>query len=182
MKAVAALAFTLLALAPTGAKAEVIDFRGENLATGKLEELKLNPVARATVVVFLSAKCPCSQTHVKHLGEIAREFKDFAFVGFVSNRDEDLKTAREYFAGLALPFPVYRDENAVIANRLGALKTPHAFLLDPKGAVVFDGGVSSSSNGLAADKYHLKLALSQMGEGRRPEPARVRTLGCEIRR
>jgi hypothetical protein len=182
MKGLSLLTVALSLVWSSPVLAQLPKITGENLATGKLLEFHTTPNAQGTVVVFVSSKCPCSQTHVQHLKALAGEFQGFDFVGVVANQDEDLKVAREYFAGLGLPFPVIRDSAAAIANALGAVKTPHAFVLNSKGEVVFDGGVSNSSNGLTAGKYHLQLALGQMRSGAKPEPSRVRTLGCEIKR
>lgn len=137
-----------------------------------------------TVVVFLSSRCPCSMAHEAQLAELAREFapKGIQFIGVHANQDEDRKLAEAHFQSVRLPFPVGRDEGAELANRLKAFKTPHAFLLNRRGEVIFQGGVDDSQDPSRAQKFFLRDALVAWQSGKRPDPSQVRVLGCAIRR
>lgn len=137
---------------------------------------------KGTVVVFLSSKCPCSRSHEPVLNRLAAEFPGFRFLGVHSNSDEAVADARAHFGKSGLSFPVLRDEDARLANRFGAVKTPHAFVLDPQGNRKFSGGVDDSHSAEAAKIPFLKLALQAVSAGREPERAEVRALGCVIRR
>ena len=117
---------------------------GPNIISGKSETVKGGP--KGLVVVFLSAKCPCSKSHTPELVQLAKEFKDFNFVAVHSNMDEKPELARDYFSELKLPFSVIQDYDARIADGFKALKTPHVFILDPSETVVFQGGMSDSKD------------------------------------
>lgn len=155
---------------------------GKDLLTGKVVSMEAEPSRKGTVVLFLSAKCPCSKSHETGLAELAREFTDFSFVALHSNSDEPLEFAAEHFRAVSLPFPVLRDEKAEIASRFGALKTPHAYVLGPKGECLFDGGVDDSKDPARAKQFFLKNALTEIRAGREPAEKTVRTLGCIIKR
>lgn len=133
------------------------------------------------VVVFLSSRCPCSQSHEKSLAGLAGEFPEFRFVGIVSNGDEPMDSIRSHFKEASLPFPVVRDGDQSLANQLGALKTPHAYVFS-EGKLVFQGGVDDSQVASKAARHYLQTALTQVREGRQPTPDSARTLGCLIRR
>lgn len=137
---------------------------------------------KGTVLVFLSSKCPCSKSHEPVLNRLAAEFPGFRFLGVHSNADEAVADARAHFEKSGLSFPVLRDEGARLANRFGATKTPHAFVLDRDGNRKFSGGVDDSHLAEAAQVPYLKLALEAVSAGREPERAEVRALGCAIRR
>ncbi len=137
---------------------------------------------KALVVVFLSAKCPCSKSHTGELADLAKEFKEFQFVGVHSNLDESNELAKNYFNELKLPFPVIRDSDAVIADRFKALKTPHAFVLTSASETVFQGGMSDSTDCADAGRRYLREALSDLRSGKPPRDRRVRTIGCAISR
>lgn len=134
------------------------------------------------VVTFLSAKCPCSAGHEPVLKELYREFsKDFKFIGVHSNQNEEKKLAQRHFAGADLPFPVIEDRDARIAHRLGAMKTPHVFVL--KGTdVLYEGGIDDTSDGKNPEKRYLKDALTRIKEGKSPEISHGRVLGCAIKK
>ncbi len=138
--------------------------------------------ARGLVIVFLSAKCPCSDSHSADLKHLQASFPEFRFVGIHSNTDESLESARPYFAKLDLPFPILQDEKLGIAERFKAFKTPHVFLLSPNGDIVFQGGLTESHFANQAKKHYLEDALEAVRNGKNPPVAQARTLGCIIKR
>jgi alkyl hydroperoxide reductase subunit AhpC len=139
--------------------------------------------AKATIVVFMSAKCPCSASHEKTLNDLATEYtkQGFEFVGVHSNQDETAKAAGDHFKASAFSFPVVQDEKAKIANELKALKTPHVFILQ-NNKIVFEGGVDDSADAAEAKKFFLKDALRELSEGKPVTLAKARALGCVIKR
>lgn len=165
-------------LAETVAAASAIS--GQNLLTEG--EVSVAPGAAGTVVVFLSARCPCSNSHVEVLSKVAAEFKEFNFVAVHSNLEETKEESVKYFTAVKLPFPVIQDRDLKLADEFRALKTPHAFVLSPSGAVLYKGGVTNSSHAPAADKNFLKDALADLRAGNTVRSPEGRTLGCEIKR
>lgn len=145
-------------------------------------ELSVEPGAKGTVLVFLSARCPCSNSHVPVLTQLAAEYREFNFVAVHSNADEPMEEAKKYFSALQLPFPVIRDHELKLANEFRALKTPHAFILSPSGQILYKGGITNSSQAPAADKNFLREALADLTVGKAVRTADGRTLGCEIKR
>jgi len=140
--------------------------------------------SKGTVVVFLSSKCPCSASHEPKLKALAREFKPlgFEFVGIHSNSDEPADVSKAHFEKAALGFEVREDEEGKLADSLGALKTPHAFVLNTEGKVLFQGGVDDSQTAESAKKQFLRDALEDIRGGREPRVAMARALGCMIKR
>ena len=139
--------------------------------------------AKATVLVFLSAKCPCSNSHEAKLKALYGEFskQGFEFVAVHSNQDENEVLTLAHFKTAQLPFPVIADDHAALANEFKALKTPHVFLLKD-GKVLFQGGVDDSNDASLAQKNYLAQALSEAASGKPITQPLVRTLGCAIKR
>jgi hypothetical protein len=155
---------------------------GSNVKTSQLVSLKLlaNP---ATVVIFVSATCPCSQSHVVELKSLAKDFPEFQFVGIHSNGNEGKQASQSYFQSLALPFEVIRDRGAKLADLFRASKTPHAFVINRDRQVVYRGGVSSSSQFHAqVERRFLREALDDLRASRAVRTPEGRTLGCAITR
>lgn len=144
--------------------------------------VKLDPKAKGYVVVFVSAKCPCSNSHIAELKELASQFKEFQFFGVHSNIDETKEMTESYFKKADLPFPLVHDHKAALADELKAYKTPHAFVLSPDGEILYQGGVTNSSNAPKATEHFLKAALEDLKDGRKVKIANGRTLGCVISR
>lgn len=159
------------------------ELSGTNLvAAGDVKIQTTSKGSKGTVVVFLSAKCPCSNSHVNEVKALSEKYKEFKFVGVHSNVDEDVEMTKKYFALYALPFPVIQDEKAVIADSFKALKTPHAYVVSPEGEILFQGGVTDSANGSDAKIHYLANALEDLQQSRKVKTAQVRTLGCVILR
>lgn len=137
---------------------------------------------KALVIVFLSAKCPCSDSHVKELKKLHAEYPEFAFVAVHSNADETKDLANKYFQQVKIPFPIIEDQNSLLANTYNALKTPHAFVVMPDGKIVYQGGVSSSNNFNKAERKFLREALEDIQHNHSVRTPTGRTLGCVISR
>lgn len=153
---------------------------GSDLFTAKPVEVK--PGAKGSVVIFMSAKCPCSNSHVAVVKNLAHEFRDFNFVAVHSNADESVDEAKTYFKTADLPFPVIQDGDDHLANELKAFKTPHAFVLAANGQILFKGGVTDSHDGESGAKQYLREALEDVRAGRPVKNKEARTLGCAISR
>lgn len=158
--------------------------QGLDLTSGKSTTITLSKSQKYQVVVFLSSKCPCSKSHEPKLKELAKTYTadGFQFVAIHSNADEDLKSARQYFSESQLGFPVISDPQSKIADRFNALKTPHVFVTDQKGKILYQGGVDDSSDSAQAEKNYLASALADLKAGKTVALAETRTLGCRIER
>jgi peroxiredoxin len=156
---------------------------GENVLTKKAVSVTIaDPKKKGTVVVFLSAKCPCSDSHIVELKSLAEKYKDFEFVGVHSNIDESSEMTKEYIQKEKLPFPVIQDSKTQIADEFKANKTPHVFVLNSKGEIQYQGGVSDSRRFDNADKKFLREALEDLDAGKTVRIPNGRTLGCAITR
>lgn len=163
------------------ANAASYSLTGENLLTG--EKITISSEnKKGLVVVFLSAKCPCSNSHVEELKNLAENYTDFSFVAIHSNADEGTEISKPYFENTALPFPVIQDNKSEIADRMQAHKTPHSYILLPSGRMAYQGGVSNSQTFAKADQKFLRQALEDLHRNRKVKTPEGRTLGCFISR
>lgn len=137
---------------------------------------------KPTLVVFLSSKCPCSISHEPALTSLQKKFPQVVFIGILSNLEEGLDDAKVHFLKSGLPFSILDDRKQTLANLLGALKTPHAFLFNPSGELVYQGGVDDSHEARRAKKHFLSDALAATIAGLKPEVSEARVLGCAISR
>lgn len=132
------------------------------------------------VIVFVSSRCPCSNSHLPYLQQLSNKYSDFQFTLVHSNQDEPNLEARNYFANSKIP--VLDDKEAHLANELMASKTPHAFVLDANGRILYQGGVTNSSLFQTAKTFFLEDALKDIRASRPVEIPEGRTLGCVISR
>jgi hypothetical protein len=159
-------------------------FSGVDLISDKVKSIDLTKAKKATVIVFLSAKCPCSASHQPVLSQLADLFgkEGFNFVGVHSNANEEIGFSQGHFKSAKLTFPVIQDKETKIADYFKAFKTPHVFVVSPDLKILFQGGVDNSKLVERATRHYLKDALSAINEGKQPVQREVRVLGCEIKR
>lgn len=172
--------FLSLLVAP--AFAHALQFSANNLANSQNITFP-QAKAKATVVAFLSAKCPCSAGHEVILKALYEQYakEGISFIGVHSNQDETLEQTKVHFKEAGLPFPVLQDEGAKIANKLKALKTPHVFIIKDD-QIVFQGGVDDSADPTEARKHFLSDALKEIQANKPITVSQARALGCVIKR
>lgn len=172
------LANLMLNAAPLPAKLEA-----KNLISGESISINtISPEKKATVMVFMSSKCPCSNSHATVIKNLIEKHKDISFVIVHSNVNEEETQAKSYFNSLELKSLVLQDENAKIADILKAYKTPHVFIIDNKGEIIYKGGVTDSNNALKAEKQYLADALEDLTQNRPLKFSETKALGCFIAR
>lgn len=163
-----------------------VQIQGVDLLSGEQINVSLLPKntssTKGYILVFMSAVCPCSNSHVTEVKKLAQDFKHFQFIGVHSNLNEAKDLTVNYFRSVQMPFPVLADSEARLADEYKAYKTPHAFVLGLKGEILYQGGVTSSALADKADQHFLREALQDLEEGKSVRTPRGRTLGCVISR
>ena len=180
MKIGSVVAFLIMSFAAYVSFAAPTHIQGADLL--KSGAVSVVPGPKGLVVVFLSSRCPCSNSHLNELKDLAKHYSQFNFVGVHSNLDESHDISQMYFQNAALPFPVIEDRELELANELHALKTPHAFVIAANGKILYQGGVTDSRDAGSADRHYLRDALDEVNRGRSVETPQARTLGCIISR
>jgi predicted neuraminidase/peroxiredoxin len=138
----------------------------------------------ATVVLFLSSRCEATNRLMADINQLHQRHRleDVLFVGISSNPAESGDELRQFAQRLGAIFPIYRDPNGALAKTFSAQVTPEVFLLDPRGALVYHGGLQDpqarSSFESAVDRLFRKQSPEvkvQASEGTpidRPGPKR----------
>ncbi len=55
---------------------------------------------------------------------------------------KDAEETKKHFSETHFPFPVLQDKKSKWADQFGALKTPHAFVFNKSGELIYKGGVT----------------------------------------
>jgi thioredoxin-related protein len=181
MKSVVLFLFVFgLLLALSSESLASFSVQGEDLFSGQKKEVTTK--TKGIVLVFLSARCPCSNSHMPLVSQLSQDFPEFQFVAVHSNSDENKAQAQEYFKSQNLSIPVLQDEKSVLANQYKASKTPHVFVLSPTGEILYKGGVTDSADAPSAENQYLRIALNEIKAGLKVSQSETRSLGCAISR
>jgi peroxiredoxin len=83
------------------------------------------------------------------------------------------------------PTAVLMDEDGVIGRAYGARTTPHIFIVDPQGTLVYAGGIDSVASARAEDiktaTNYVNQALGEAYGGKAISAAMTRPYGCSIK-
>jgi peroxiredoxin len=140
------------------------------------------------VVVFLGTDCMLSRRYGPRLAEMAATFgpRGVAFVGVDANEQDSLTDLAAFARKQMIPFPILKDGDGAVAARMGALRTPEAFVLDGRRVVRYWGriddqfGVGVQRGG--PERRCLAAALDELLNGRPVSRPCIPAVGCRIGR
>ena len=135
---------------------------------------------------FWSAKCPVSARYEKRLQEIATTYavKGVVTLGIDANQNESLALIQQVAAERSVPFPILIDPGNQVADQFGGLTTPHVFVINAEGRVVYQGAVDDAGlkgSGPVTRQY-LREALDAALAGRPVATPETEPFGCSIKR
>jgi peroxiredoxin len=165
----------------------VADFRLPDLQ-GKTVSLSGFSNGKAVVVLFLGTECPINNAYLPRLAELYREYspKGVQFVGINSNRQDTIERMKAHAARYEIPFPVLRDENAVVADQLHARRVPEVVVLDGQRKVRYQGRISDQFGvgykRAQATREDLAVALDELLAGKPVSQPTTAVAGCLIAR
>jgi len=143
---------------------------------------------QATVVLFWSNQCLWIDRYEERVQTLSADVANSGVQVVLVNANDPNAFADESRSASAERAQTYeqmryvRDENATFARQLGAERTPHAFLFDADGALVYRGGIDDSpGNPNDVRTAYLRDAINAVLEGESvPEPD-TRPFGCMLK-
>ncbi|MFM9926083.1 thioredoxin family protein [Variovorax sp. H27-G14] len=167
-----------VAVDTTGAKHKLSDFAG-----------------KFVVLEWTNPGCPFVRKHYGsgNMPATQKAATDKGVVWLAINSTE--RAATDYLKADALdawmksqkgsPTAVLMDEDGVIGQVYGARTTPHIFIIDPKGMLVYAGGIDSIASARVDDiktaTNYVNQALGEAFGGKPVSTASTRPYGCSIK-
>jgi peroxiredoxin len=138
-----------------------------------------------TVVVFISAQCPCLDAHLERLRALSTTYapRGVQFVAVDPEVGGSPARAASEAAALGLPFPVMVDPGAKLANAVGAEYATFTVIVDRDARVRYGGGIDTDKRKLHPDATpYVAEALDDLLAGRPPRRTEGKALGCSLRK
>ena len=163
--------------------ATVDDFKLPD-ASGKDRTLSSLRGKGGTVLIFVSVQCPVSNAYNARMETLARDYRarGVSVVGINSNATEPADAVGAHAAEKGLTFPILKDRDNRLADRLGAQVTPEVFFLDASNKLVYRGRIDNSRSGDAVTSDDLRDAIEATLAGRAVSKTEARAFGCSIKR
>ena len=144
--------------------------------------------SKLVVIAFIGTECPLAEAYAPRLVELAKNYekRGVSFFGVDANQ-QDGPVAIGRFAELhGIGFPIVKDLNNELADRLGAERTPEVFVLDSSRTVRYRGRIDDQF-GLGVhrpipSKNDLRDALEALLTDKPLASFRTEAPGCKIGR
>jgi peroxiredoxin len=133
------------------------------------------------VLVFWSADCAHSERSNRTLAALRPVWGERAHVWWVaSNPNESLERLRDAALGEQIG-PVLLDGDQSVAERYGAVTTPHVFVIGADGVLRYAGAPDDVDlRRPTPTRGYLAQAVEALLAGRHPEPAETPPFGCAL--
>ena len=153
-------------------------------ADGTAHSLKSLKGKNGAVLIFIATRCPVSNGYNERMEKLAEDYKarGVNIIGINSNNIEPASEVKSHAAEKHLTFAILKDDGNKIADRLGATRTPEAYLLDASGKLVYHGRIDNSQNTANITSNDLREALDEMLAGKPITKTGGAAFGCTIKR
>jgi thiol-disulfide isomerase/thioredoxin len=162
------------------------DYRGQTFDLDKAAKDKI------VVLAFLGTECPLAKLYAPRLAELAKEYepKGVVFVGIDSNRQDAVTEIAGYARQHGIEFPILKDLNQAVADKIGATRTPEIVVIDKSRAIRYRGRVDDQYGLVKNAGYQRKeptrrdlaAALEELLAGKPVSQPATETSGCLIGR
>lgn len=137
-------------------------FVGKHYSTGNMQRLQKEAVGKDVVWLSVISSAPGRQGYVAP--EKARELT---------------------FSRKALPTAVILDAEGKIGHAYGARTTPHMYIINAKGTLVYKGAIDDKPSANHGDvpiaRNYVREALNAVAAGKPADPDSTRAYGCSVK-
>ena len=144
--------------------------------------------AKATLVVFTCNHCPYALAWHERVNEVAREYESRGVRTLqISSNDaeryprDSLEAMRERVDAGEFASPYLYDESQEVARAYEAETTPHVFVLDGDGRLVYRGAPDADYRDETQNAAWMRAALDAALEGQPVSRAETAPVGCSIK-
>jgi peroxiredoxin len=169
--------------APPAIGATIDDFKLPD-TDGAEHSLKGLAGKNGAVLIFISVQCPVSNAYNERMEKLAQDYKakGVNVIGINANNTEPAAAVKSHAGEKHLTFTILKDDGNKIADRLGATRTPEAYVIDAGGKLVYHGRIDNSQNTANITSNDLRDALDQMISGKQVSKTGGAAFGCSIKR
>ena len=173
---------------------------GASLPMGELKmkdvvsakEISLNDAKKekGLLVIFSCNTCPYVRLSESRISEASLQaIKGKVGVVIVNSneaqRDEEdsPEAMKKYAADQKFDFPYVIDNSSALADAFGATRTPHIFLFNSKGSLVYKGAIDDNiKDDKGVKERYLRDALASVVKDTEVKVASTKSIGCTIKR
>jgi peroxiredoxin len=142
---------------------------------------------KVVVLEWTNPDCPFAQRHAeaKTMSTLADRYrgKGVVWLGVDSTSYLDAARDRTWRSEHNLPYPVLDDHKGTVGTAYGAKTTPHMFVIDSSGTVVYEGAIDDDATGDKGKqaRNYVAEALDDVTTGQPVKLAETKPYGCSVK-
>lgn len=179
------------ALAGYGIGEAVADFKLKNV-DGKMISLKDFESAKGFIVVFISNHCPFSKSYEDRVIDIDKKYAPQGYPVIAINPNDPEAYEEDSFVNMqarakekAYTYPYLTDNTQAISKAFGAMRTPHAFVLNKENGKIivhYIGAIDDNAQDPAnVTKHYVTDAVNSLLLGKPVVTPTTKAIGCAIK-
>lgn len=138
------------------------------------------------VLEWTNPECPFVVRHYKAgtMKQLAATYGDKGVVWLTinSSHHQDAEVNRAFATEYELDQTILTDQSGDVGRAYGARTTPHMFIIDEEGTVVYAGGIDDDPRGRSdAPTNYVDQALTALLAGENVEPSATDPYGCSVK-
>jgi peroxiredoxin len=142
----------------------------------------------AAVVVFTCNHCPYALAWHDRILDAARDYAERGVRFLAINSNDAERYPRDSLEAMQArvreedwPLPYLHDSSQQVARDYEAIATPEVFLLDAEGTLRYHGAPDADYADPSRGGAWMRDAIDAVLEGRSPDPAETKPIGCSIK-
>jgi peroxiredoxin len=143
---------------------------------------------KVVVLEWTNPDCPFVKRHYQEgtMKQLASAYDERGVVWLTVNSTNYMDAAANagFAKAKAVDWPILVDQDGTVGHLYGAVTTPHMFVIDAKGTVVYDGAIDDDPRGTkqAADRAnYVATALDQVLAGEAVNIPETKPYGCSVK-
>lgn len=143
---------------------------------------------KVVVLQWINPECPVCVRVMKD-GTVANamkdakaQFEDVVYVAINSSaaRPSSFDATPAYLKEHKIDLPALFDRDGAVGEMYGARTTPHCFVIDQNGVLVYQGAIDDNERGQGKTNYVVNT-LAQLKKGETVSPSETRPYGCSVK-
>jgi peroxiredoxin len=142
---------------------------------------------KIVVLEWTNPGCPYVQRHYTKgtMKELAQKYKgqDVVWMAVDTTTGNTPEKSAEWAKKNELSYPILIDKDGSMARAYSARTTPHMFIIDKSGNLVYQGAIDDDPNGNKGEQAinYVDKALAKLTTGGQPEVSTTQPYGCGVK-
>lgn len=142
------------------------------------------------VLEWFNYECPFCKYHYEPettMVDLANKYKDknVQFISINSTSHQTTAKNKAFAEEYNLSYPILDDRAGLIGHAFGAKRTPHMFIIDPRGTIVYEGAIDNAPLGKVPEGQekvnYVDKALTELLAGKPVSVPKTEEYGCTVK-